>query len=125
LRAKFIYEAMRDILRPIDPSHLDPIHKEIYDVYRAIKDMGFNVKLESNPFNPNIKEITPSDNSYILSYLPEKEKDWIGIINGGGWVITNNDKGYLIIETIDKDKAIEVFVDLLENGMNAEGKYLS
>jgi len=125
-KVKIVKESNEDFLKPKNMEDLDPINKKIYDVYKYIKDLGYEVQIESNFYNPKIKEIR-SEN-YILSYLPEEEKDWNtpGIDAEWGWAITNDNDGYMVIEGsfLSTNEIIEIFVDLLDNGEIAEQKYL-
>lgn len=132
-KKKKINESIEDVLKPKSEKEIqriiknDPELSEIYNVYKFLKTQGYNVTLESNFVNPKIKEIISPDRNYILSFLPEAEKNWTGIGLGDtfGWGILNDDEGYLIKEDIDAKEAINIFIDLLENGSEAESKYLN
>ena len=51
---------------------LDPINKKIYDVYKYIKDLGYEVQIESNFYNPKIKEIR-SENLILIEVVRENK----------------------------------------------------
>jgi len=124
---KLVYESIEDVLKPKNINDFEGINKEIVEIFINLKKLGFNTKIRSNYINPKIKEITSG--IYTLSYLPEEEKNWQGFddeVNDWGYGILNDEDGYLVaLCNEDKDKAIQIFIDLLKNGIEAEKKYLN
>jgi len=123
MRAQKVYENLSDILKPKSEEDIEKdIQKSdiktVYDAFKYLKSLGYDIRLESNFMNPNIKEIGTLDGKYILSYLPEKEKDWSGDFgNNWGWGILNQEDGYLLGEKSFGNNLNEVlpyFIDLLQ-----------
>jgi len=119
MRAKFINEMKFERTKSEEDFrdkllYPNETERQISLAINDLKKLNINVEIGRNYGNENIIELNISDlEDYLISYLPEEEKNWQGLDDPvWGWGIVSDD-GELLIDGEPWKNTLEMILKLL------------